>query len=164
MDGDYVLVIGSAGMDVKGCPDEPLLWETSNVGRVRQSVGGVARNIAENLARLEVPVILLSAVGDDRSGVRVIEQCEANGVNCAHVRRLPSTRTGRILACQLMPATSRLLSELAPMVPATWVPCQLLGWAGWVPHSLAAIQSPGSEGSLSRPPPSLATNASEMKS
>jgi pseudouridine kinase len=98
MDGDYVLVIGSAGMDVKGRPDEELQWETSNVGHVRQSVGGVARNIAENLARLEVPVMLLSAVGDDRSGVRVIEQSEANGVNCAHVQRLPSTRTGTYMA------------------------------------------------------------------
>jgi pseudouridine kinase len=98
MDGDYVLVIGSAGMDVKGRPNEELQWGTSNVGHVRQNVGGVARNIAENLARLEVPVMLLSAVGDDRSGVRVIEQSEANGVNCAHVRRLPGTRTGTYMA------------------------------------------------------------------
>jgi pseudouridine kinase len=98
MDGDYVLVIGSAGMDVKGRPDEELKWETSNLGHVRQNVGGVARNIAENLARLEVPVVLLSAIGDDRGGVRVVEQCEANGVDCTHVRRVAGARTGTYLA------------------------------------------------------------------
>jgi pseudouridine kinase len=98
MDGDYVLVIGSAGMDVKGRPEEELKWETSNLGRVRQSVGGVARNIAENLARLEVSVSLLTAIGDDRAGGRVIEQCEANGVDCTHVRRVAGARTGTYLA------------------------------------------------------------------
>ena len=37
---------------------------------MRNSVGGVARNIAENLARLEVPTILLSAVGQDLRRLR----------------------------------------------------------------------------------------------
>lgn len=98
MDDEYVLVIGSAGMDVKGRPDEELQWEAPNLGRVRSSVGGVARNIAENLARLEVSVMLLTAIGDDRSGVRVVEQCEANGVDCTHVRRVEGARTGTYLA------------------------------------------------------------------
>ena len=98
MDGDYVLVIGSAGMDVKGRPDEELKWETANLGHVRNSVGGVARNIAENLARLEVPVMLLTAIGEDRAGVRVLEQCEANGIDCTHVRRVAGARTSTYLA------------------------------------------------------------------
>ncbi len=98
MDGDYVLVIGSAGMDVKGRPDEELTWETSNLGHVRHSVGGVARNIAENLARLEVPVMLLTAIGEDRAGVRVLEQSESNGIDCTHVRRVHGARTSSYLS------------------------------------------------------------------
>ncbi|HLA42707.1 MAG TPA: PfkB family carbohydrate kinase, partial [Aggregatilineales bacterium] len=59
----YVLVIGAAAVDIKGMPFESLVSAASNPGIVRYSYGGVARNIAENLARLEVNVILLSAVG-----------------------------------------------------------------------------------------------------
>lgn len=98
MDDGHVLVIGSAGIDVKGRPAADLEWETSNLGRVRNSVGGVARNIAETLARLEVDTILLTAVGKDSAGRRVVRQCEAAGINCDYVRRVPHARTGTYLA------------------------------------------------------------------
>ncbi len=98
MDDGHVLVIGSAGIDVKGRPRHELEWETSNLGRVRSSVGGVARNIAENLARLEVETVLLTAVGKDSAGRRVIRTCEKAGIDCSHVRTLPGARTGTYLA------------------------------------------------------------------
>ncbi len=71
---------------------------------------------------------------------------------------LPSTRTAWTLTSQFTPATPVALSVApTPTVPATWVPCQLFGRAGCgKPHSLAAIASPGSVGSASRPSPSLA--------
>jgi hypothetical protein len=78
---------------------------------------------------------------------------------------LPSTRTGTILAPYATPATPVLLFVAAAMVPATWVPCQLEFDAGSpAPHSPAAVQSPGSLASLSRPLPSFAMVVSEMKS
>jgi pseudouridine kinase len=86
MDEGYVLVIGSAAIDVTGRPQADLAWQTSNVGRVRTAVGGVARNIAENLARLEVDTVLLTAVGQDSAGRRVTRKCEASGIDCSHVR------------------------------------------------------------------------------
>ena len=86
MDEGHVLVIGSAGIDVKGRPNRDLEWETTNQGRVRNSVGGVARNIAENLARLEVETILLTAVGKDAAGRRVIRTCEDAGIDCQSTR------------------------------------------------------------------------------
>jgi pseudouridine kinase len=98
MDDDYVLVIGSAGIDIKGRPDGELVWETPNLGRVRNSVGGVARNIAENLARLEVSTLLLTAVGDDAQGERVIRRTEKGGVDCSHVLTVPEERTGTYMA------------------------------------------------------------------
>ncbi len=98
MEEGHVLVIGSAGIDVKGRPDHELKWETSNLGRVRNSVGGVARNIAENLARLEVDTVLLTAVGGDAAGRRTIRQCTNAGINCDEVRTLPQGRTGTYMA------------------------------------------------------------------
>ena len=41
---------------------------SSNPARMSTGFGGVARNVAENLARLGVPVALVSRVGDDDSG------------------------------------------------------------------------------------------------
>lgn len=98
MDEGYVLVIGSAGVDVKGLPWEAVHWGTPNLGQVRNSVGGVARNIAENLARLEVPTVLLTAVGKDTAGRRVIRACERIGIDCNFARYIPSGRTGTYMA------------------------------------------------------------------
>lgn len=98
MDEGYVLVIGSAGVDVKGRPDQSVSFGTSNVGHVRNSVGGVARNIAENLARLEVETVLLTALGDDVEGRRVLENCRAHAINCDHIRFVPGGRTATYLA------------------------------------------------------------------
>ncbi len=98
MDDGYVLVIGSAGVDVKGRPAGAVTLGASNLGQVRNSVGGVARNIAENLARLEVETVLLTALGDDVEGRRVLENCRATGINCDHVKTLPAGRTGTYMA------------------------------------------------------------------
>lgn len=98
MDDGYVLIIGSAGIDVKGRPATEIKFGMSNPGKIRNSIGGVARNIAENLARLEVNTMLLSAVGDDVEGWRVIEYCEDNGIDCEHVQIIKGERTGTYLA------------------------------------------------------------------
>jgi pseudouridine kinase len=58
---------------------------TSNIGRMRSSLGGVARNVAENLARLGVPVALLSRVGDDPEGERVVIESRRAGIDMAAV-------------------------------------------------------------------------------
>ena len=98
MDDGHVLVIGSAGIDIKGRPDAEIVWETPNLGHIRNSVGGVARNIAENLARLEAPVVLLTAVGKDAAGRRVVRACERVGINCQYVRQIETGRTGTYMA------------------------------------------------------------------
>jgi len=94
----HVLVIGSAATDIKVHPSAPLVWDSSNFGAVRSSGGGVARNIAANLARLEVPTILLTAVSKDDSGRRLIRETRAYGVRCNHVRAVTGTRTSSIVS------------------------------------------------------------------
>jgi pseudouridine kinase len=95
---EFVLVIGSAGIDVKGRPDPSNQHGNSQTGRVRHSVGGVARNIAENLARLEVPTVLLTAVGDDAQGLRVLDECRAAEIDCESVLITLGARTGTYMA------------------------------------------------------------------
>jgi pseudouridine kinase len=90
----HVLVIGSAGIDVRGRPDAALQHSSVVPGYIRFRAGGVARNIAENLARLEIPTVLLSAVGDDSNGQIVLERCTGAGVDCSHIPRLPGMPTG----------------------------------------------------------------------
>ncbi|GAB4576209.1 MAG: PfkB family carbohydrate kinase [Anaerolineae bacterium] len=94
----HVLVVGSAGIDVKGRPDYRLAKGSSVPGTIRSSVGGVARNIAENLARLEVPTILLSALGQDSPGQRVMAHCTEAGIDMSHVLSIPGERTGHYMA------------------------------------------------------------------
>lgn len=97
MDEGYVLVIGSAGIDIKGRPDGALKWKAQNLGRIRNNVGGVARNIAENLARLEVETHLLTAVGQDTMGRRVLKKCKTSGIRCDHVRIVAGLSTATTL-------------------------------------------------------------------
>jgi pseudouridine kinase len=81
----HLLVIGAASMDTKGHASQPIRTGTSTPGAIRVSVGGVGRNIAENLARLGERVVLLSAVGDDGSGRRILNQAAECGIDVRHV-------------------------------------------------------------------------------
>ena len=94
----YILVIGACGIDIKGLPDNELSHGADIPGRVRQNFGGVARNVAENLARLEIDVVLLSAVGIDLAGDNVIQHGQASGINMQYVKRCPDARTGTFLS------------------------------------------------------------------
>ena len=98
MDTDRpVLVIGASGIDIKGRSLEPLQMGHLHGGIVRSTVGGVARNISENLARLEVPTVLLSAVGRTRMGT-CCWPAQAAGVDTRYVLRVPDRQTGSYLA------------------------------------------------------------------
>jgi len=77
----YILVIGAAGIDSKGRANAPLTLNTSTPGTVRVSVGGVARNVADNLTRLGVEAVLLSAIGNDGSGRRILTNAAEVGIN-----------------------------------------------------------------------------------
>ena len=75
-----VVVIGGANIDLRGRSEEGLRRYTSNPGKINIGSGGVGRNIAHNLALLNVPVTLLSAVGDDGEGIRILEETGKAGV------------------------------------------------------------------------------------
>jgi pseudouridine kinase len=68
-----VLVIGAASIDFVGRLKTDLRTGTSNPAQILGSYGGVARNIAENLARLGQPATLLAAVGEDQIGDQLLK-------------------------------------------------------------------------------------------
>lgn len=83
MDNEHtMLVIGTAALDIKvharTLAIEP---ELSNPATIALGFGGVARNIAENLARLGVEVTLITAVGVDAAGTQILEQLREVGIH-----------------------------------------------------------------------------------
>ena len=77
----YICVIGGSNIDIEGYPNQKLLLGDSNPGVVKTSLGGVGRNIAENLARLGIETRFLSVVGDDAHGKRVLDHARAIGLD-----------------------------------------------------------------------------------
>ena len=92
------VVIGGANVDIMGIADHPLRPQDSNPGTIRTMLGGVGRNLAENLARLGENVSLVSVVGDDSFGRWILEQGQACGVDMRWVQSLPDQRTSAFLA------------------------------------------------------------------
>lgn len=80
-DEPYILVIGGSNIDIQGFPKEKLIQRDSNIGTVKMSLGGVGRNIAENCARLGVPTRLMSVIGDDPYGQKILKEAQAIGLN-----------------------------------------------------------------------------------
>ncbi|VEU82495.1 carbohydrate kinase family protein [Acholeplasma hippikon] len=60
-----IVVIGGTNIDLLAHTFDQVVLEDSNPGYINKSFGGVARNIAENLARLGMDVTLLTALGKD---------------------------------------------------------------------------------------------------
>ncbi|WP_209737708.1 carbohydrate kinase [Aureimonas populi] len=79
------ICIGGAVLDRKYHAREPLIFETSNPVDGHRSFGGVARNVAENLARLGVDVGFVSIVGDDETGRALTRHLRDLGADVSHV-------------------------------------------------------------------------------
>lgn len=80
MGQSYVAGIGGANVDIHGQSLAPLIMRDSNPGRLHVSVGGVTRNILDNLTRLGERCELVSAVGDDVYGRMLLDSCAELGV------------------------------------------------------------------------------------
>jgi pseudouridine kinase len=94
-----VIALGAATIDRFGSTEEAeARLHTSNIGRVTTGYGGAARNVAEALARLRVPVRLVTALGDDPDGQAVAEATAAAGVKVEPVAAGPSSRTASYTA------------------------------------------------------------------
>lgn len=77
----YVAGIGGANIDIHGRSNAPVVMRDSNPGRLRFSMGGVMRNVLENLTRLGWPVRIATVVGDDAFGATLRAGCAAVGMD-----------------------------------------------------------------------------------
>jgi pseudouridine kinase len=93
-----VYVIGGANIDISGKANADLKLKDSNPGKVALSFGGVARNIAENLARLGIPVVFISAFSDDLLSVSMLNHLNALKVNTSYSLIVKNATTATYLA------------------------------------------------------------------
>lgn len=77
----YVVIVGGANIDIQGFPKEDLIYKDSNIGNVGISLGGVGRNIGENLVKLGIDTKLISVIGKDINGERILKSGRDTGIN-----------------------------------------------------------------------------------
>ncbi len=93
-----ILCIGGAVIDrTYLCANEPSPG-TSNPVSNRRSFGGVARNVAESLARLGATVRLITAIGDDEAGRALVAGLAAMGTDLSGVLTVPDQPTAEYTA------------------------------------------------------------------
>ncbi len=90
--------IGGAVIDRKIRAAEPIRHGTSNPATSSLGFGGVARNVAENLARLGGDVSFASCIGDDAAGRAMIEHLGSLGVDVASVQVITGAATAEYTA------------------------------------------------------------------
>jgi pseudouridine kinase len=108
-----VVCVGAANLDRKLRSRAPLAMGTSNPASQSESFGGVARNIAENLARLGTPVALLTAIGSDSSGAALLTHAETLGIDTRGALRLEGISSGTYTA--LLDQNGEMVVALADM-------------------------------------------------
>ena len=84
-----IVVIGTVFVDIKGYPIAKYIPGGRNAGRVVQVHGGVCRNVAEDIANVEMRPTFVTAVDDDGAGRDVVERLESHRVNTRYIRRVP---------------------------------------------------------------------------
>jgi pseudouridine kinase len=97
-DGFSITVVGGCNMDILGRPNAPMKQNDSAPGVISYSEGGVGRNIAENVARLDAPIKLLSAVGKDANGERIITSGTRCGIDMTRVKVVEGKSTSTYLS------------------------------------------------------------------
>ena len=95
--GEYAVVVGGVNVDIGGRSDQKLVAADSNPGKVSISLGGVGRNIAHNMSLMGVDVKMLTAVGEDVHGNRVVESCAQLGIDISHALRPSDCATSTYL-------------------------------------------------------------------
>jgi len=86
-----IVVIGAVFVDIKGYPETNFIPSGRNAGRVEQVHGGVARNVAEDIANCELRPTFVSLVDQSGTGTDVVRKLNDHKVNTKYIR---TTRDG----------------------------------------------------------------------
>jgi len=108
-----VVCIGAAHIDRKAMADGQVVLGSSNPVAMRVGVGGVARNVTDNLARLGLNVALVSRVGNDMEGSAVLSSLSEAGISTKSCTRSTTAPTASYTA--LLDKRGELVVALADM-------------------------------------------------
>jgi pseudouridine kinase len=108
-----IACIGGIDVDYKARVKAPAQHGTSNPVTVKSCTGGVAGNIARNLARLRCDVSLFSIVGADSPGEAIARELKDLGIDDSHLTRSPSQPTASYTA--VLESEGQLFIGLANM-------------------------------------------------
>ena len=108
-----IVVIGAVFVDVKGYPEANFIPTGRNAGRVEHVHGGVARNVVEDIANMELRPTFVSIVDDTPMGSAVLEKLKNHKVNVDYVQTIPDGTGGAL------PSAGRSVSSDAPAMTAT---------------------------------------------
>ena len=84
-----IVVIGATFVDIKGFPADNYIPTGRNVGRVEYIHGGVARNVVEDIANVELRPTFLGIVDDTPMGLSVLNKLRNHKVNTDYVLTIP---------------------------------------------------------------------------
>ena len=84
-----IVVVGAVFVDIKGFPDDLYDPAGRNAGRVETVHGGVGRNVAEDIANVELRPTFVSIVDDTGSGTEVLRKLGKHKVNTDYVLTRP---------------------------------------------------------------------------
>lgn len=82
-----IVVIGSTFVDIKGYPQGQYIPDGRNAGSIEQVHGGVARNVVENIANIELRPSFVSLVDDNGAGLDVINKLNRHKVDTKYVKQ-----------------------------------------------------------------------------
>ena len=84
-----IVVLGAVFVDIKGYPSDVYIPGGRNAGRVEQVHGGVSRNLAEDIANVELRPTFISLVDNTSIGADVIRKLQDHKVNTDYIRAVP---------------------------------------------------------------------------
>jgi len=84
-----IVVIGATFVDIKGFPMDNYIPTGRNVGRIEYLHGGVARNVVEDIANVELRPTFLGLVDDTPMGAAVLHKLQNHKVNTQYMQVVP---------------------------------------------------------------------------
>ena len=84
-----IVVLGAVFVDIKGYPSDVYIPGGRNAGRVEPVHGGVSRNLAEDIANVELRPTFISLVDNTSIGADVIRKLQDHKVNTDYIRAVP---------------------------------------------------------------------------
>lgn len=83
-----IAVIGDVFIDIKGFSASTYIPCGRNLGTIEQIHGGVARNVAEDIANVELEPVFVGTVDDDAMGEAVIQKLNRHKVDTRYMKKV----------------------------------------------------------------------------